>query len=73
MNQETLAKSVKLLFGSLPLFFIGPIIINSSFKNQESPYYYPVLAVGIIISFLAVFLLFKGIRTFVNSLFDGNK
>ena len=36
-DKNILAKGIKYLSGALPLLFLGPIIINSAFKNQESP------------------------------------
>ena len=46
-DKNILAKGVKYLSGALPLLFLGPIIINSAFKNQESPLYPYVLGLGI--------------------------
>jgi hypothetical protein len=72
-NRKILAKGIKYLSGALPLILIGPVVINSSFKNQDNPYYEVVLGVGIIFCSLAIFFMFKGVTTIVKSLFDGNK
>ncbi|KIX20000.1 membrane protein [Flavobacterium sp. 316] len=72
-NRKLLAKGIKYLSGCLPLLFIGPVVINSSFKNEESPLFPYVLGLGIMISGIAIFLGFKGINTIMKSLFDGNK
>ncbi len=72
-NKNTLSKGIKYLSGALPLMFIGPVVINSSFKNQDSSIYEIVLGVGILCCALAIFFMFKGVTTIVNSLFDGNK
>ncbi len=72
-DRKLLAKGIKYLSGTLPLLFIGPIVINSSFKNEESPYYPYVLTIGILISAIAIYLGFKGINIIMKSLFDGNK
>lgn len=72
-DKKILAKGIKFLSGALPLLFIGPVVINSSFKNKENPLYPFVLGLGILICGLAIFLIFKGINTIVKSLFDGNK
>ncbi len=69
-NKELLAKGVKYLFGALPLMFIGPIILNSSFKNKDNPYYYLVLSIGILVCLSAMFLAFKGIKTMTDALFN---
>lgn len=72
-NRKILAKGIKYLSGALPLLFMGPIVINSAFKNQDSPYYEIVLGVGILLCGLAIFFMFKGVNTIVKSLFDGDK
>lgn len=72
-DRKLLAKGIKYLSGTLPLLFIGPIVINSSLKNEESPYYPYVLTIGILISAIAIYLGFKGINIIMKSLFDGNK
>ena len=72
-NKDLLSKGVKYLFAGLPLFFIGPVIMNSAFKNKQHPYYYYVLIIGIIVCLAAMFCMFKGIKTMTDALFNGNK
>lgn len=72
-NKSVLAKGVKYLAGSLPLLFLGPVVITSAFKNENHPLYVYVLALGIIIALAAMFLIFKGITTLLKSLFDADK
>ncbi|WP_339888651.1 DUF6095 family protein [uncultured Flavobacterium sp.] len=72
-NKKILAKGIKYLSGALPLLFIGPVVINSAFKNQENPYYEVVLVVGILFCGIAIFLIFKGVTTIVKGIFDGDK
>lgn len=69
-NKELLSKGVKYLFGALPLFFIGPIVLNSAFKNKGNPLFYPVVILGILLSLAAMFLMFKGIKTMTDALFN---
>ena len=56
-DKNILAKGVKYLSGALPLLFLGPIIINSAFKNKNHPLYPYILALGIIIALAAMFLI----------------
>jgi hypothetical protein len=72
-NKEQLAIGVKYLFGALPLFFIGPSVMYNAFMNKNNTWHYLVLAVGITICLSAMYFAFKGIKTIVDSLFDGNK
>ena len=69
-DKKILMKGLKYLSGALPLFFIGPIVINSSFKTQTHPFYIPVLGGGIIFCLAAIALVFLGLRTIMKSLTD---
>ena len=69
-NRKVLAKGLKYMGWSLPLLFMGPTIIHSSFKNQDHPFYIPVLGLGIIFCLLAIYLIFLGLKTIMKSLFD---
>lgn len=69
-NKEILFKGIKYLAGALPLALIGPSILYNAFNNQGHPWYIPVLIVGILASIASIFLMFKGIMTIINSLFD---
>ena len=69
-NKEVLYKGLKYLAGALPLAVIGPSILFSAFNNQAHPLYIAVLILGIIATFAAIFLMFKGIMTLVKALFD---
>ena len=72
-DKNVLVKGIKLLAGALPLLFLGPIIINSAFKNEKHPLYPYVLALGIIVAIAAMYLIYKGINTMVKSMFDGDR
>lgn len=72
-DKSVLVKGIKLLAGALPLLFLGPIIINSAFKNEKHPLYPYVLALGIIVAIAAMYLIYKGINTMVKSMFDGDR
>ncbi|EMY3553416.1 DUF6095 family protein [Flavobacterium psychrophilum] len=72
-NKEILFKGIKYITWALPLYFIGPSIIYNAFVNKGNIWHYLVLAIGIIASFFAVFLTFRGLKTIMQSLFDGNK
>jgi hypothetical protein len=69
-NKQILAKGIRYMSGALPLFFIGPVVIHSSIKNQEHPLFIPVLGLGIITCLTGIWLAFIGLRTIMKSLFD---
>ncbi|MBU3822535.1 hypothetical protein KO566_10715 [Flavobacteriaceae bacterium XHP0103] len=58
---------------SLLSLFMGPIFLSVAFSNKEKPLYIPLLIVGCLISGFAVFLLFRGIKIIMNSMFKKNK
>lgn len=67
-NKILFSRATKYLSWSLPLLFLGPIVIYNAFCNTQNIWHYLVLIIGIIISIFAVFLMIKGIKTIVNSL-----
>ncbi len=69
-NKEVLAKGVKILAMSLGAIALGPILLSTAFKNKEHPMFILVLGIGVIFLFLAIFLILKGIKLILNSLFD---
>lgn len=69
-NRDVLAKGIRYLAWSLPLLFIGPSVIYNAFINKNNLWHYLVLAVGISVCIGGVYLLFMGLKTIVQSLFD---
>lgn len=72
-DKKILVKGLTKLGWALPMFFLGPVVIHSSFKNEGHPMFIPILGIGIIICIAAMFLMFMGIRTIMKSLFDNNQ
>lgn len=66
-------KGVKRMFYTLALMFTAPVILYQAFKNQDHPWYLPVLILGVILATAAVAMGFYGIRTLVNALFSNRK
>ena len=69
-NKTLLMKGLKFLAGALPLSFIGPVVLFSSFKNQDHTWFIPVLIFALLAMAAAIFLMFKGISTIMKALFD---
>ncbi len=69
-DKKTLMRGLKYLGGALPMFFIGPAVIHSSFKNQHHPMFIPILGLGIIVCLTGMWLMFMGIRTVMKSMVD---
>jgi hypothetical protein len=70
-DKKILMRGITYLSIALPLFFIGPVVIHSSFKNQAHPFYIPVLGGGIIFCIAAIAFVFMGLRTIMKSMFKG--
>jgi hypothetical protein len=69
-NKELLKKGIKYLAAALPLSFLGPSILYSSFNNQDKPLFIPIVILGFILFFGAMFCIFKGIMTVVKAVFE---
>ena len=69
-NKTQLMRGLKFLAGALPLSFIGPVVLFSSFKNQDHVWFIPILILALLVMAAAVFLMFKGISIVMKSLFD---
>ena len=68
-NKSLLVKGLKILLGTLFLMFTGPTLTYIAFSNQSKALFIPLLIIGIICCLLAIYFMFKGIMTIVDSLF----
>jgi hypothetical protein len=69
-NRELLSKGIRYLAGALPLLFLGPAIIHNAFMNKQNIWHYLVLSVGVIVCFIAMYLMYVGLKTIMKSLFN---
>ncbi|WP_445452019.1 DUF6095 family protein [Flavobacterium sp. 25HG05S-40] len=72
-NKKLMDKGIKYMLYALPLMFIGPSVIYNAFINKQNVWHYLVLAVGIALSLLAVFFMFKGIKSLTDALFNHDR
>ena len=72
-DRDLLIKGVKRLAYTLALMFSGPIVLFQAFKNQDHPWYIPVLIIGGALALGAVGMGFYSIKTLVDALFGGKK
>lgn len=72
-NKDLLNKGIKYLVYAIPLIFIGPSVIYNAFMNKHTNWHYLVLAGGCIMCLGAMFLIFLGIKTITDSLFNDDK
>jgi hypothetical protein len=69
-NKMILNRGIKYLSWALPAVFIGPTVIHFAFINKQQPLFPLLLGVGILIGFIGILLIFKGIMTIISSLKD---
>ena len=72
-DRDLLIKGVKRLAYTMALMFSGPIVLYQAFKNQDHPWYIPVLIIGGVLALGAVAMGFYSIKTLVDALFGGKK
>ncbi len=69
MKSNLFKKGIKNIFFSIFLMFIGPTLLFQSFKNEDHPWFIPVLSISIIICILSIFFGIKGLKNIMNSIF----
>lgn len=72
-DKELLGKGVQRMAIALIFMFLSPVIIHSAFKNQDHPYYIPILVLGLLGAAFAIFMAFRGIKTIMDALFGKKK
>ncbi len=68
-NKALLVQGIKTMGFTLALLILGPLLIHIAFSNQEKPLYIPILILGILLCFSAIYFFFKGINTIMDSIF----
>ncbi|HLV50766.1 MAG TPA: DUF6095 family protein [Flavobacterium sp.] len=69
-DKKRIYKGLQRVFIAMPLMFVGPVIIYSSFKNTEHLLYYPVLVLGCLMCLYSMFLFFMGLKILVSGIFN---
>ncbi|MFT5077809.1 MAG: uncharacterized membrane protein YjgN (DUF898 family) [Planctomycetota bacterium] len=68
-DQRILVKGIKCLAIALPLLFLSPYFLSLAFLNKENYMFYVGLSIGIVLGALAIWLIFKGLKTFMQAIF----
>ncbi len=72
IDRKELNKGIGKLAWALPLLLSGPVFIYNAFINKQNIWHYLVLAIGVAICLGGVYMMFMGIKTIVDCLFDSN-
>ena len=68
-DKYLLFKGIKLLIFALLSLFMGPTLMTMALSDKENALYLPLLIIACLICAMAVFLIFKGIRIIMSSMF----
>ncbi|RNL82253.1 hypothetical protein ED312_17405 [Sinomicrobium pectinilyticum] len=68
-DRQLFLKSLKYFAYTLMLMFGAPIILYQAFKNQEHPFYWPVLILGLLAAIGAIVMAFVSLRIMMKSFF----
>lgn len=68
-DKQLLGKGIQRMAIALICMFISPVVIHSSFKNQDHPYYIPILSLGLLVGAFAIFMAFRGLKTMMDAFF----
>jgi hypothetical protein len=65
---QQLQSGIKKCLTSIPLMFLGPILIHNAWMNKHTWLHYIVLGIGILVCVLAMFLMWQGIMKIMKNL-----
>ena len=70
MDKAILQKGIMIWLRALLFMATGPIVLSSAFKNQTHPLFVPVLVIGVVLSFFAIYFGFKAVKKLMEGLFS---
>lgn len=68
-DKELLVKGLKSFGYTVLAMFAGPFLIYQAFKNQDHPFFWPVLIIGIICAGTAIYLGFRSVNIVMDAVF----
>ena len=72
MNRELIFKGLSRLFIAILFAFTGPVIYTSAVRNEDHPFFIPVLGLGLIACILSILYGFRGIKLLLKGFFNEN-
>jgi predicted membrane channel-forming protein YqfA (hemolysin III family) len=73
VNTKKLKRGLLKIGTFIIICFVAPVIVHQAFKNQEHPFFWPVLALGISLSISAIIYGFWAIKILINALLGDKK
>jgi len=68
-DRVLLFKGIKTLAFALLSLLMGPVLLSFAFSKPDDKLYIPLLIIGCLVCAFAIFLIFKGIKLIMNSMF----
>ena len=68
MKKRNLKRGIKRLIVCVFLCFVGPVVLSQAFKNEDHPYFLPVLFIGLFTMISAISYGAWGILTITRAL-----
>ena len=68
MKNRNLKRGIKRLIVCVLLCFVGPVVLSQAFKNEDHPYFLPVLFIGLFTMISAISFGAWGILTITRAL-----
>lgn len=72
-DKKLLLKGVKFLMYTLGLMFLAPLVLYQAFKNQDHPFFLPVLIIGLLLAIGAIGMGFYSIKILMDAVFGKSK
>ena len=68
-DKEVLVKGIKIMLLTAILMFLGPTLFYIGMSNKEKALFIPIIIVASIVLVLAVYFMYKGLKTIMSSMF----
>ncbi|NAY90670.1 hypothetical protein GTQ34_01955 [Muricauda sp. JGD-17] len=68
-DKELLVKGLKSFGYTVAIMFLAPFLLYQAFKNEEHPFFIPVLILGILFAVLAIYLGFRSVNIVMDAVF----
>lgn len=69
-DKELLVKGLKYIAYTIALMFSAPAVLYQAFKNEDHPFFWPVLIVGFVLALLAISMGFYSIKVVMEAIFS---
>ncbi len=68
-DKQLLIKALQSFGYTVILLFLGPFLLYQAFRNEDHPFFIPVLVLGLLVACGAVYLGFRSVMLTINAVF----